>query len=370
MPEQPEHMKDMLISLSADMALESEKAALTLEQIVSKMQRSGMGLNEIESLLLRDLREGGQIFGDFRKNFKSQMRYGIEESGRGSVIDMFKDVELWDWVGISDKKICPDCLKRHNMEPQPYPTWQRIGLPGNGGTICGRGCRCTLVPDDSVKKPDGGIVRNLPPKIPSFAPAKTVQDAEKWAKDNVGILKSETKLDVNSFNLVNKQMNNLKKDWNSKLRFYGEEKRSNVYASANSAEMSFNSSFFNNTGKFKKEIKNSVEKHWNPRDCDTIKSIVDHEFAHTLTNDDIAFGHDIGKKFGKIKASYSREMTKLIKKHGQDYVKQNDFISSYAKTNTHEFVSESFTMVLNSPNPSRFAQQVYDLMQKQYGKTK
>ena len=155
----PAHLKDMMIVLSNQMIIEAEKASLTLEQIIGRMQNSGMSSAQIETELIRDLQEGGQIFGDFRKHFKSQVRYGIEQSARGEVIDMFPEVQLWDWLGIADKSICPDCLKRNNMESQPYETWQRIGLPGGGGTICQQNCRCTLVPEKSVNKPEGGIIR-------------------------------------------------------------------------------------------------------------------------------------------------------------------------------------------------------------------
>ena len=111
------------------------------------------------SVLIRDLQEGGQIFGEFRKNFKSNIRYGIEESARGEVIDMFPEIKLWDWLGISDGKICPTCLRNHGSGAKTYEEWQRIGLPGAGATECQENCRCTLTPAGSVQKPTEGIIR-------------------------------------------------------------------------------------------------------------------------------------------------------------------------------------------------------------------
>ena len=385
MPEQPEHMKDMLISLSADMALESEKAALTLEQIVSKMQRSGMGLNEIESLLLRDLREGGQIFGDFRKNFKSQMRYGIEESGRGSVIDMFKDVELWDWVGISDKKICPDCLKRHNMEPQPYPTWQRIGLPGNGGTICGRGCRCTLVPDDSVKKPDGGIVRNLPPKIPSFAPAKTVQDAENFAKKS-GMVKNVNYTNVTNLNYVNRinseVIDTIKSSKLKPIDISVTKLKTQTFAESNFKEIRYNATSFNEkriakemdktVTSFKqniqKQIDVEIDKYKNipgivnpvveslnesikfNRQYVLIKGkeiecITRHELGHVLTDQKLGFTNP-GARSANVSHKIKQELTQEWVNTYNKMISNGDVlkISEYGAQSMEECFSECYTM--------------------------
>jgi len=157
--EVPANLKEMQIILIAGLKKEIDKQVLTLDQIIFRMRASGMQDEFIKETLLKDLREGGQIFGDFRAALKSQVRLGIEDSARGQLKEEFKDIENWDWLGIADGKICPDCLQRHNSESKTYQEWQAIGLPGTGATVCQVDCRCTLVPAKSVDKPEGGIVR-------------------------------------------------------------------------------------------------------------------------------------------------------------------------------------------------------------------
>ena len=156
----PAYLKEMQIVLTSGLLAEAQKQTLTLEQLINKMKLSGMSIAEIKSVLLTDLTEGGQIFGDFRKQFKATVKGGLEDTARGAVKNIIgDDVELWDWLGITDGKICPVCLKRHNMEPMKYEKWQTIGLPGSGVTLCGKNCRCVLVPAGAIQKDDGGFKR-------------------------------------------------------------------------------------------------------------------------------------------------------------------------------------------------------------------
>jgi hypothetical protein len=161
MPEVPEHIKDTMTITIANMALEAEKVQLTLQQFIRQARATGMDLAEIELQLLEDLRTGGQIFGDFRANFKSQMRYSIEEVARGEIFEAHKDVEFWTWIAISDKLLCDDCARRHG-QTMTLEQWRRIGLPGAGRTICQRACRCALTPKESVSVPEDGIIRKKP----------------------------------------------------------------------------------------------------------------------------------------------------------------------------------------------------------------
>ena len=154
----PEHIKETMTLLISNMAVEAQKMSLTMSQVIRQMATDGTDLAEIERVLLNDLRTGGQIFGDFRANFKSQMRYGLERTARGEVFDAHKDVEIWVWVAIGDDKLCEDCDKR-NGEKMTLDEWKSIGLPGAGTTICQDNCRCGLAPDGSIKVPEGGIMR-------------------------------------------------------------------------------------------------------------------------------------------------------------------------------------------------------------------
>ena len=154
----PQHIRDAMTLTLSNMALEAEKVQLTLQQLIQQARVGGMDLAEIERMLLEDLRTGGQLFGDFRKNFKSQMRYSVEEVARGEIFEKHKDVKFWEWVAVKDGKLCPDCADR-NGRPMTLDEWRRIGIPGAGRTICQRACRCALTPAGSLDIPEDGIDR-------------------------------------------------------------------------------------------------------------------------------------------------------------------------------------------------------------------
>jgi hypothetical protein len=160
-PEIPEHLSEMWIALSSSIGIIAGTQALTLTGLVQRMSTSGMSKEVIKETLLRDLREGGQIFGDFRKQFKSNMKWGIEEIARREFEQGLDKVDgMWEWLGISDKKICDDCEARNKKSPQKWIEWESEGLPGTGITICGSNCRCRMVIVESIEKPKGGIVVN------------------------------------------------------------------------------------------------------------------------------------------------------------------------------------------------------------------
>ncbi len=160
MPDEiPEHLEDMWLTFTASMGIIADKQALTLQDIINRMLSSGMSKAEVKANLIQDLREGGQIFGDFRKQFKSTVKWGVEETARReSTVGVDLDTELWEWLAIADNKICGDCADRALEEPKKYAEWQTAGLPGSGATVCQQNCRCRLVILESIEKPKSGIV--------------------------------------------------------------------------------------------------------------------------------------------------------------------------------------------------------------------
>jgi len=162
MPEEiPEHLEDMWITLSTSVGIAAEKQALTLSEVITRMSKSGMSKEAIKEALIRDLHEGGQLFGDFRKQFKANMKWGLEETARKEFEKGLDKVNgMWEWLGIADSKICPDCSERNAMSPKLWQEWEAMGLPGGGSTICGSNCRCRMAIAESISKPEGGIILN------------------------------------------------------------------------------------------------------------------------------------------------------------------------------------------------------------------
>lgn len=157
--EVPEHLNDMWIVLINALSVGALRQSLTLTEIVGRMSASGMGKDAIRESLIRDLREGGQIFGDFRKQFKTTMKWGVEETARRESLNgVDKQAIKWEWLGISDKSMCDDCRRRNDSGIKDWAEWEAEGLPGGGSTICSANCRCRMVMAESVDKPIGGIV--------------------------------------------------------------------------------------------------------------------------------------------------------------------------------------------------------------------
>jgi len=49
------------------------------------------------------------------------------------------------WVAVGDKNMCKDCRER-NGEVEDLETWELIGLPASGFSVCNERCRCILEP--------------------------------------------------------------------------------------------------------------------------------------------------------------------------------------------------------------------------------
>jgi len=155
----PAHLSDMWIVLTNALNIGAMRQSLSLEEIIMRMSASGMSKGIIKEALIRDLQEGGQIFGDFRKQFKTTMKWGVEETARKESLDgLDVNATKWEWLGISDKSMCDDCRRRNDSGIKDWAEWEAEGLPGGGSTICSANCRCRMVMAESVDKPIGGIV--------------------------------------------------------------------------------------------------------------------------------------------------------------------------------------------------------------------
>jgi len=154
-----EFANELLIVLNAALSAEALKQSITLESLINRMRSQGVTNDNIKAFLLRDLREGGQIFGDFKRQIKSSIKGAVEDVSSNELIKKFPDQKLWDWLAIADNKICPDCLDRNGMPSQTLDFWVSIGLPRTGTTICQDNCRCDMVPADSINKTDWIPVR-------------------------------------------------------------------------------------------------------------------------------------------------------------------------------------------------------------------
>lgn len=234
-------------------------------------------------------------------------------------------------------------------------------------------------------KPTEGLLK-AEKVVKEFKPAKTVEEAKQWAEKNLGITHNTSKVsNVESLNIINKRLFELTSKYKNTLNTFGIEFKMGAAASADATTMNFNSKLFDDLNKFKEVLDGDQKMLFHPKGCNTPESIIDHEFAHVVTKKYIdkpsLLGYEEGatfiKELTRIKSAYSKQINKSFRGNyptgASDEVKSEfyhsvpDYISGYAKTHTHELVAESFAMVLNSKTPSKFALQIFDLINKYFG---
>ena len=143
-----------------DIILEAKiaKSAITLEQYINMRQTQGATLEAIRADLLKDLEEGGRIFGEFKNAIKPTFfgsTYRFRDVGELAELGL---EGKWRWVAVTkgtEIKTCPDCLERHN-KVKTWNEWEEEGLPRSGATVCEFNCRCVLV---SEKAAETNVVR-------------------------------------------------------------------------------------------------------------------------------------------------------------------------------------------------------------------
>ncbi len=135
-----------LTTLEIILAARIGRTALTLEEYVQMRLSQGAAIEAIRADLLKDLEEGGKIFGEFKN--------ALQPTFAGST-NRFRDVGMlaetgtekqWRWVAVL-VNTCPDCLERHN-QIKHWADWEEEGLPRSGATVCGQNCKCVLLPEE------------------------------------------------------------------------------------------------------------------------------------------------------------------------------------------------------------------------------
>lgn len=138
-----------LNTLNIILATRLGRTALTLEEYIQIRQIQGATLEVIRADLLKDLKEGGRIFGEFKN--------ALRPTFAGSV-NRFRDIGALAEMGISNKyrwvavliNTCPDCLDRHN-QVKDWVEWEIEGLPRTGATVCKENCKCVLLPAEATE---------------------------------------------------------------------------------------------------------------------------------------------------------------------------------------------------------------------------
>jgi hypothetical protein len=217
-----------------------------------------------------------------------------------------------------------------------------------------------------------GAARNT---VTGFVPAKSIEEAKLFAKNNLGIIKDERKLNLEAINQTNKWIYELNSDFNTKeylTELYTDTK--GQWGLATRGRIRISPKHFNNKDSAAADYRTQVKTKFHPRidsNIDARKITLDHEFGHCLTMD----GYwNTGKinltanyEIEQVKRRYYSALSDLAES-GKNYKDSDIFVSDYCKTNTAEFVAECFTHARNCTNASPYAKEVYDIIKKYYGR--
>lgn len=137
-------LKEMT-ALEIILATKVQRTALTLEGYIELRIAQGSSMEIIRADLLKDLEEGGRIFGEFKNALKPTFMGSLGRfRDAGELAEMGLEGN-WRWVAVL-KNTCPDCLKRHN-QIKTWNDWEAEGLPRANATVCEQYCKCVLVPE-------------------------------------------------------------------------------------------------------------------------------------------------------------------------------------------------------------------------------
>lgn len=135
-----------LNTLEIFLTAKAERTTITLEEYIQTRILQGATREALKADLLRDLEEGGRIFGEFRN--------AVRATANGT-INRFRDTGIFGELGTEQNyrwaavlvKTCPDCIERHG-KVKKWDEWEAEGLPRTGQTVCKENCRCMLIPEE------------------------------------------------------------------------------------------------------------------------------------------------------------------------------------------------------------------------------
>lgn len=137
-----------LDSMRILLSSKAERTAITIQDFIRLSLLNGASRESIKKELLRDLKEGGRIFGEFRSAVKATANGTINRMRDSAEFSELGFESNYRWVAVL-VNTCPDCIERHGLV-MTFDEWKLQGLPRTGHTICKENCKCVLLPENST----------------------------------------------------------------------------------------------------------------------------------------------------------------------------------------------------------------------------
>lgn len=121
---------------------------MTLEAYIQNRVNRGESKETIKADLLKDLEEGGPIFGEFRNSIRATSNGMMNRLRDTAQWAEDLNIKRYRWIAVL-VNTCPDCIERHG-EVATMDEWEKQGLPRSGFSACKENCRCILVDADTT----------------------------------------------------------------------------------------------------------------------------------------------------------------------------------------------------------------------------
>jgi hypothetical protein len=267
--------------------------------------------------------------------------------------------------------------------------------------------RNALIKGGAAPEAIAKVAKETAEEVAKFVPAKTIEEAKAFARKEFGI-KAPNKLKVTnleSLNAINEEWYLLKQEgYAFNYQYYTDavgvalDKTSRAYASSSDTLIYLNERWFNDTVSLKSHLRKDVKVGFHPAGTSHAKSVVVHEYSHSLSIRDLAQDTAIKREFEAVYYDYLKETGELRRKYkvakdrgltnsvmfddGKEIgpvgrskrrseflrEKAKIFVSEYAEADIDEFVAECFAMYRHSTKKSPFAIKVGRLIDKYYKK--
>ena len=138
-------LEKMITSIAESMTFDAEVFNARIAQLETSMLGSGTTLNAIDAVIDADLKTFGRLTGELNNSVKNSISQSMMYASTMGAMEILRELsENMIWVTVSGR-VCQDCSGRAG-QIETFNTWEKLGLPGSGWSVCRGYCYCVLDP--------------------------------------------------------------------------------------------------------------------------------------------------------------------------------------------------------------------------------